>query len=164
MFRLFIQELNKIKTDLSIIKPMFRLANLNTKIIKKKDELDSLKKEIETFKFEEELIDLKDIYVLKNKDKINFVFKKYVVLKDNVNVNDYQGIYKGYFIDIFNFETICHFKETVDYENDDFKIEIIDTKHTINYINDYISLNETANGKILRSTLKKLYLKLNKNC
>ena len=50
MFRLFIQELNKIKTDLSIIKPMFRLANLNTKIIKKKDELDSLKKEIENLK------------------------------------------------------------------------------------------------------------------
>ena len=162
MLHTFINELKTIRTNIKILKPSFKLASLNTKIIYKKDELDALKKEIENFKFEEELININDIYVLKNKDKINFVFKKFAVLKDNININDYQGIYKGYFIDIFTKEVICHFKETVDYENDTFEIKILDNRASINNIDSYIPITDSINGKITRSNLKKIYLKLNK--
>ena len=159
------KQYDNIRKEIKVYKPEFKLAKIKTEIDRCNKELENLKSEIEMFKKDNKLIDLSDVYVLNLKDKILFTVKNYATIKDNVTIDNYQGIYQGYFTDLFTNNVICHFKETIDYENENFKINIIGLNFKgamISSILDYVNINDINDGQINLNLLKKIYLKTTK--
>ena len=101
-------EFKKIKLELRLYKPTYKLAKINSKIRKAEEELKNAQNNLEQFKNSEILIDLNNLYVLISKDKLLFVVKKLKAIKDNTIIDDYEGIYQGYFIDAFTNNVVCH--------------------------------------------------------
>ena len=151
-----------IRHELAIIKPEFRLAHLKRKIEVEKRSYNKLKKEKEEWLNSDTLVSLDNCYVLKNKDNFYLVFKYFSEIKDKAPIEKWDGNYTGYLKDIFTGNTICHFKQTINYKKENFDFNILSKKYT-NYelvpILDYLEVNDINNNQILMSKLKELYLK-----
>ena len=156
------ENLKKIKTEIAIIKPEFKLSYLQTKMEK---QYQKLKQEKENWINSDELISLKICYVLKNKSKAYLVLKQYTEINDKVQIEKWNGNYTGYLIDLFTGNTLCHFKQTIDYKKENFDFDLMPDKwknYELSPILDYLDIDVIHNQQVLLSTLKKLYLKLNK--
>lgn len=156
-------EFKKIRLELKVYKPEFKLAKLNSKIKEAEINLENSLKELNDFKNSDKLIDLNDLYVLTTKEKTLFVIKNYNAIKDGIIIDEYQGIYQGFFTDVFTNNVVCYFKQIVNYETETFKTSIISNNYknaNIIPILEYINLNDIVNGKISMNILKKTYSKI----
>ncbi len=154
----------KIKLEISIIKPEFKLAHLKHKIEIEKKNYNKLKKEKEDWINSDTLVSLENCYILKNKDKFYIVLKHFSQINENAPIEKWDGNYTGYLKDLFSGNTICHFKQTINYKKENFDFILLPSKWTdyeLNPILDYLEVNDINNNQILMSKLKELYLKLN---
>lgn len=160
----FKENLMNIKIECSLIKPQFKLAHLQHKIEKEEKKYLKLQQEVEKWQKQTTLLPLENVYLLKQKDKSYIVEKKLFQLKEEFPIEEIGGQYTGYFKDVFTGNTICHFRQNIDYQKDNFTLHLLPNSwkdYKILPILDYIDINQIHEGQILISNLKELYLKLN---
>lgn len=152
----------QIRQELVIIKPEFKLAHLKNKIEIEKRNYHKLKKDKEEWINSDTLVSLDNCYILKNKDNFYIVIKHFSELNEKAPIEKWDGNYTGYLKDIFTNNTICHFKQTINYKKESFDFNILSKKYS-NYelvpILDYLDVNDINNNQILMSKLKELYIK-----